>query len=759
MSVDRARAGSIGRRWRGSRTVRPRAGRLAVAVVGVAALASPFAAASASGGSGGSWIPAARSTPAVTGGPATSVVRLITGDVVRLTRLPNGHSAVEIDGAMQNGSGSAFVRYTLGSHLYVIPQSARRYVGTTLDPELFDVTELAAHPQAQLRALVHVDASTQKPSVPGLQLTGWPRSSLNASETPASAKAFGAALSRASDADAAHPAFFDGVVRVSPSASLPRDDTASRAQPPGTGSTVVIKARTIGGAPANPNDGGMIMNVTNDVIYNDLFSWQDGSVTLTGVPDGSYSIMAAFFSQAQKRFALVMLPQFTVHGDTTVSVDASMATSPVSVSTPRPAKQFQAQTDMLRYIANGDLDTDGADVIGSPWRISISPVGRPSIGSVAADSTWELTSPATAPAPYVYEVTFGKRGTIPADQHLTVTPNSLAVVPTQYDVEKARQRQGLEHCGAPVWDGCSTYPRRLIGPVEQTEYLTAGRQVYWLTIQSELDQQQSETLMQDTYTSDPVGHQPPQIWGQAPLHSRLFDAPGTPPGLVICPACSDATDVDLFVTPFSDNSRLHYGWPVAGHGDFTDVSPWSLEADGHVIDNGKIGVEGTYALKPGTTTYRLTNDNQRSGGQVTLSTDARTTWTWPGDVQRFALPPSWYCNHHFTRGCRVLPLMTSSYHLPLDNLGRLAPGTIHAVVDVNHLAPVSQASARLDSLQVSFDGGSTWTSAKVSPARPGTFDVTFDVPAAATYGAIRLHGHDTYGTTLTETIQRAFAVR
>jgi hypothetical protein len=65
------------------------------------------------------------------------VVTLITGDRVAISTTPDRKPQVNVMPAVK---GTSFQVMTLGTQVYVIPQTAAGYLGTPLDPSLFDVT-------------------------------------------------------------------------------------------------------------------------------------------------------------------------------------------------------------------------------------------------------------------------------------------------------------------------------------------------------------------------------------------------------------------------------------------------------------------------------------------------------------------------------------------------------------------------------------------------------------------------------------------
>jgi hypothetical protein len=70
-------------------------------------------------------------------------VMLITGDIVTVSTPAGGRQAASVVRAASHGPGAQFRTFSRGADLYVVPQSAVPYLGSTLSPALFDVTALA----------------------------------------------------------------------------------------------------------------------------------------------------------------------------------------------------------------------------------------------------------------------------------------------------------------------------------------------------------------------------------------------------------------------------------------------------------------------------------------------------------------------------------------------------------------------------------------------------------------------------------------
>jgi hypothetical protein len=127
--------------------------------------------------------------------PRSSVVTLITGDRVRLDVLPDGQQDASVlppaAGPGARPRPSTFVEFTWGGDEYVVPDPAVPYLGSTLDPRLFDVSYLARAGLDDARAAALPVAisftGAARPALPGVHVTSV--SGRSASGTMAKARA------------------------------------------------------------------------------------------------------------------------------------------------------------------------------------------------------------------------------------------------------------------------------------------------------------------------------------------------------------------------------------------------------------------------------------------------------------------------------------------------------------------------------------------------------------------------------------------
>ena len=264
-------------------------------------------------------------------------VTLITGDSVRVSRDAKGRTIVEGLPATRSGVGAAFQTITTPAHTYVIPNSARPYVGRILDPSLFDVTTGAG-----ARIPVRISfAGSSAPAVPGITITSTTAGAASGYLTAASGRRFGTALAAQylADATAHFPArtTLFGVTKISAEVSAPPIATPQYPM-----RTLIIKVLDGRGAPL---DFGFITvyNTDNFAKFLNFAVVVDGQARLS-VPTGHYGLDTEIDKlDAKGHFVgigVVTRSDYLVSAQNQVlTVDGRSATSRVSVRTPRPAMQ------------------------------------------------------------------------------------------------------------------------------------------------------------------------------------------------------------------------------------------------------------------------------------------------------------------------------------------------------------------------------------------------------------------------------------
>ena len=148
---------------------------------------------------------------------------------------------------------------------------------------------------------------------------------------------------------------------------------------------------------------------------------------------------------------------------------------------------------------------------------------------------------------------------------------------------------------------------------------------------------------------------------------------------------------------------------------------------------------------------------KRTGRLYPLSAATSTTWTWHTTHQAgTTVPHAWICSAALNRDCRAEPLLTLAYAvngLGLD--GRTAAGAQLVTLRVGHLQLAVTPKITTVTVQVSVNGGKTWTPATVTGSG-GTYQARFAAPSGKLI-SLRTTATDAAGGQISETITSAYA--
>jgi hypothetical protein len=187
---------------------------------------------------------------------------------------------------------------------------------------------------------------------------------------------------------------------------------------------------------------------------------------------------------------------------------------------------------------------------------------------------------------------------------------------------------------------------------------------------------------------------------------------------------------------------------------------FTLSANGTVLvdQDGLFGAIVT-GIPTAPTTFRTTFDNDMTGvpgfSQSTKSHTDMTIQYHPGTDP--ALPATDVCEGQTpTTPCTILPALNLSYQLATDETNTshspvqvLGLKVGHASVDgVGSRSPVKSVT-----VQVSFDGGTTWTSVNVLGAN-GSYVAAWQNKAASP--ELKVTAADANGDTITQTVMNAY---
>jgi len=542
-----------------------------------------------------------------------STVALVTGDVVRLDTAGGQPHATLVPPAGGRLTSPDFTQFSLGGDLYVIPDEAVPYLGSVLDPRLFDVSYLArAHlgvvpPGAAHGSAIPVTLSypgSVAPRLPGLQVTQAAGGTAAGTFAPAQGGQFARLL-------ASH-------WRAGP-AGLPGIGRLSLAPPPGAPPLPVSPFQAGAGSapgvsgPGDPGglpfhrltlnflgpDGkpgalalGIVQNVDNAALDAVLVEVTGGTISLS-LPAGTYSVAFSVLTPHQGTYlgydaALVAQPQVEVDADQTLTMDARAAVPyhPTLTGSTPPA----GRVDILDY-TRGSVTGGAVDSLAGVYLYLISMSGggfaatdlsaTPSApvtkGTFAFTGMTQLSNSPLASSPDpTYTFSFPSDGRIPRSLTYQVPLADTTAVHSRFYQAPGPNPCGSDYLGflmtQPWQPGHSTASVSLelqyqIPPGSRTDYIYDGAPPldHWYLEATTTAGGICHNWQPTTAVRVQPGHQISVAWNKAPL----VPSPVTPLISVfagnldwagsgtVCPACRQGDVADLTLISDAD-SEQHY---------------------------------------------------------------------------------------------------------------------------------------------------------------------------------------------------------
>lgn len=706
--------------------------------------------------------------------PSPAVVTLATGERVVVTVHPGGGTTASILPGAAGRTGQAMVQLGAGGHSYLIPNDALPYLGRGLDPSLFDVDALRAA-ETGGRLPLRITAHGSPPALPGVTA-----SATDAYLTATSAPAFGAALAAQFAADRAARSFGGrGLFADGISIGLAGSSPSPPLRPSFVMHTLTVSANDASGRP-DEGDVAFVWGVDDGEVTSGLSeevnSFSSGSARFS-VPDGHYFAMALFFDPDPSGLGaarIVTNPELSVSGDSAVRLDATQATSRVTMVTPRPSVPQEGGFELSRTARTGP--PFWFDLFARPGEpMLVAPTAKPvSIGGLSTYPYLRLSSPPGPGVPYEYQIQKLTTGVIPPQRYV-VRQRELATLDAAYysDVSSAgfRGTAGLYpfDLGEPV----SRPAYALALPRRQVEYVSADPSILWTGEEGKftgpdgrpgaLQIQSGRRLLPGERLRDDWNRFPQHVAGQ---YDQVSPDDGAQPIVPLATRSGDTLGILAF--PFSDDQPGHAGAAQVTEPGQTLEQAYEVDANGVQIATGTAAsggpVSAQAALGAGPATIRLAVDAARSGPEYVLSTHVHTEWTWRSThEQSVTLPAAYACSTPaappVARDCDVEPLLTIGYDvrgMTLD--GSVRPGLQTLDLAVSHLQRAADAPVTGATVQFSTDDGATWSRAVTVRQGHGDFRARYAAPAGAGYVSLRVTATDATGGQIVETITRAYRV-
>ncbi|MFC4627366.1 S8 family serine peptidase [Promicromonospora alba] len=347
-------------------------------------------------------------------------------------------------------------------------------------------------------------------------------------------------------------------------------------------------------------------------------------------------------------------------------------------------------------------------------------------------------------AAYTYDTVIEREGQVP-DEDLTLRagPRNLATLDMDYRALGAEGQVQvtpiIERAGR---QGIFGLMNQLVAPLDRTEYVTAAEGIRWY---HEVMPRHSDALLASGFASEIREFEPgdtaSEVW-LAQAHHGGFTPPGVA-GFGEFGGASATRDWDIF------SFEMPFWVDDAGH-SVPIALPWEEEAEVRfrLWQDGKLVFENDHTsgyifdMPPEPKRYRLRADVARSTPWWQLSTRVATEW-------------------RFTSGFEdrrtVLPLLQIDYGLSLDDRNR---GELREVLRLSaaHQAGSTPSAVEEMKLWASADDGRTWKAVAVTDGGTDEFTATVRVPRGTEYVSLRAEARDAAGSTVRETVIRAYAV-
>ncbi|MFF4826610.1 S8 family serine peptidase [Streptomyces sp. NPDC001312] len=338
--------------------------------------------------------------------------------------------------------------------------------------------------------------------------------------------------------------------------------------------------------------------------------------------------------------------------------------------------------------------------------------------------------------PYAYNIALMVPGGIPADPTDAVTTENSAVVKSHYRGTKGTLIGDTTSAIRPGESFITQLVDFYDAPLDREEWYSTGSK--WPTMKDMRwfhtvypDRKDIAIGMRDLLRNYSPGETHEETW---------LGAANGPSGPESTLAFRDGDKVTLNMMEMGDSQPGHYAY---FQGDDGTASTVRLYQDGKLLKEQGWFSLTTLPVSPDPATYRVTMDTEHPAW-FPLSTKASTAWTF-----KSARPAN---------GKEDLALLWPRYDLNLD-AENSTPGSNTYQFDLSFLLQ-NGATPDIDGVEVeaSTDNGATWQPAKVKSKSDGSYKVSVSNPASG-YVSLRIKAQDTNGSTIEQTLIKAYAVR
>ncbi|MFJ8856379.1 S8 family serine peptidase [Streptomyces sp. NPDC102437] len=341
--------------------------------------------------------------------------------------------------------------------------------------------------------------------------------------------------------------------------------------------------------------------------------------------------------------------------------------------------------------------------------------------------------------PYMYDLTEGYPGAIPADLTYRPGKDELAVVKNKFHAPEEADGSEFRYSVTDTFPVGMGTPERIKLPAERTDYISAGTGRGW---HQSVTSGPGAIEEREGVVHFPGGKRTATDWFKPVWHPWL----GTGLGWGQRRAGNDLE----FNTPgWGDSGPDHTGfgdiWHTSSVTQFTEVY-----VDGVQVD--RRSGSGAYArkVKPTEQDFRVVTDTTLDPDVWHLATKGHSEWTF-----KSASTPA----DRWT----YLPMLNLGFDVGTDLHGDVRAGKRLDLGICSEYVKGATGTGRItgSTLEVSFDDGATWKSVELDPVRgeSAAWAGSVRVPDDAQYVAVRASAVDDRGGSVEQEIVRAVGVR
>ncbi|MFG3552355.1 hypothetical protein [Streptomyces sp. NPDC047725] len=440
------------------------------------------------------------------------------------------------------------------------------------------------------------------------------------------------------------------------------------------------------------------------------------------------------------------------------------ADTPLSLSTPLPSKTRIMTFSSRREDSTGRGVSAGTMQFSTPVQVYVSPTPAAEHGRSRFSTEW-YNIPPKGTSPYYWHDAPFVTDRIPSDGTYRMTDANTVTVRNHMYRSGSGIQNGLGVTPIDPRTGPVTFGFGALvdAPATATQYFGTGNGGLWMTDSGEWDGDA-------TSFADPMHFEAGRAydidWMRGPIAPKFGTHHNAAPQVtdLSCLACQAGDQLVFSFNRAGGDSDPSHGVYLGGGW----TSRMTLSRNGEELSDTGIDDGGIRATVPaGSATYHVVADTSRSAEHTSPSTDTHTELifrTPQKPIPGSELPAGTTCIDGDTlEGCQILQVLNLDYDLPADLRGNSTARRQQMYLTVNHLSyegKGSKAPAEKVTVEVSFDGGKTWTQAHVNGTVGDRFHTSWtNAGPQGTASWLRVTATDSIGGSITQTVANATASR